>query len=113
MKTLGENIKVLRKANGLTQIELAQQLGITQASVTDYETNKKCPALEKIQKMAELFGVTLDALMGNSEAPVATKKKSIHKNSRSAQMQKHFETLKSEDQKSALKYVKALNSTQK
>jgi MerR family transcriptional regulator, light-induced transcriptional regulator len=71
-------IKELRKKKGYTQKELAQLLGIGQTTVANYEQGTRIPDAEKLQKMADLFEVTLDYLVGREEnetlAPIKTKR---------------------------------------
>lgn len=112
MKTLGENIKALRKGHGWTQVELAQKVGVTQVSVTAYETNRKRPTLDKIRRIAKLFSVDINELLGDEELSISEEKKVPHKNRRIIQMQKHFESLGPDDQKSVLKYTKTLAQSQ-
>lgn len=60
----GRNLRQLREAAGMTQYELAEKLGITAAAVGLYETGKREPKLLMEEKMADVFGVSLDALHG-------------------------------------------------
>ena len=64
----GDRIKVLREKFGLTQEELAEKLGTTKQTIFKYETNviTNIPS-DKIEKMAELFGVSPAYLMGWDE----------------------------------------------
>ena len=66
-----KRIKELRTQAGLSQKELAKKLFIAQQSVGKWETGKNKPTPETVVKLAELFGVTTDYIMGhdgNSEA---------------------------------------------
>lgn len=61
-----DTLKQLRQKHNLTQIELAKRLGVTQRTISYYETGKGIPGDPKLlQKMAQLFGVTLDELLLN------------------------------------------------
>lgn len=62
--SLSKNISVLRKANSMTQEQLAEALGVTFASVSKWERGVATPELNLIAEMADLFGVSLDALVG-------------------------------------------------
>lgn len=57
-------IRENRRKMGWTQIELAKALNISQGSLSGYETGKIEPDMTTMRKMADLFGVTLDALFG-------------------------------------------------
>ena len=67
MKTfnLGKNIKDMRKVKGVTQIQLAEYLKVSYATVAYWETNRHQPDLETIKKIAKFFDVTVDSLLDN------------------------------------------------
>lgn len=60
--TLGENIARLRTQKDWSQGDLADALGISRQSISKWETDTSIPELEKLIKLSELFGVTLDQL---------------------------------------------------
>ena len=62
-----ERLKELRKQANLTQVELAKRLGIGQSSYADWERGKKKPTQENLVKISQVFGVSIDYLVGNSE----------------------------------------------
>ena len=62
--SLSENISRLRKEKGMTQEQLAESLGVTFASVSKWERGVATPELNLIAEMADLFGISLDALVG-------------------------------------------------
>lgn len=62
--SLSENISRLRKEKGMTQEQLAESLGVTFASVSKWERGVSTPELNLIAEMADLFGISLDALVG-------------------------------------------------
>lgn len=62
--TLSQNISRLRKANSMTQEQLAEALGISFAAVSKWERGVTTPELRLIIEMADLFGVSVDALLG-------------------------------------------------
>ena len=55
---LGPTLRALRKDRGLTEVELARQVGITQTSVWRYEASKRLPPAELLEKMADALGVS-------------------------------------------------------
>ncbi|WP_309121641.1 helix-turn-helix transcriptional regulator [Paenibacillus sp.] len=63
----GERIAKLREDLGLTQGELAARLGITRASLSHYETNRRQPDYETLSAMADLFDVSVDYLMKRTD----------------------------------------------
>lgn len=61
--TLGENIVRLRTQKNWSQGDLADALDISRQSVSKWETDASIPELDKLLKLSELFGVTLDELV--------------------------------------------------
>lgn len=62
-KTLGARIAALRKEKGMTQLELAQQMGVTDKAVSKWERDLSCPDINTIPRLAEVLGVSLEDLM--------------------------------------------------
>ena len=67
--TLGENIVRLRTQKNWSQGDLADELEISRQSVSKWETDASIPELDKLLKLSELFGVTLDELVRGEEVP--------------------------------------------
>lgn len=67
--TLGENIVRLRTQKNWSQGDLADALDISRQSVSKWETDASIPELDKLLKLSELFGVTLDELVRGEDAP--------------------------------------------
>ena len=61
--TLGQMIQALRREKGMLQDELADTLGVSRQSVSKWETDAAVPELDKLLRLADLFGVTLDELV--------------------------------------------------
>ena len=59
-----KRFKSLREKEGLTQQELANELGIIQTKVSKYELGRIEPNIEMLIKIADFFDVTLDYLVG-------------------------------------------------
>lgn len=51
-------------ARGWNQVQLAEQLSVTKQSVSNWENDNILPSVEMLVKLAELFGVTTDYLLG-------------------------------------------------
>ena len=59
------NIRELRSAaNEMTQVELAERIGVTRQTVITIEQGRYSPSLEVAFKMARVFGVSLDEVFG-------------------------------------------------
>ena len=65
---LGETIYRLRTGRGMSQDALANALDVSRQSVSKWENNAAVPELDKLLKLSEIFGVTLDELVGR-DAP--------------------------------------------
>lgn len=59
----GSKLKELRAQNGLTQKQLADQLGITKSVVSFYERQERTPSPEVLRKMAAIFRVSTNFLL--------------------------------------------------
>ena len=63
---LNENIKALRKTNGLTQDELAIRLNVVRQTVSKWEKGLSVPDAEMLQRIAEVFEVSVSQLLGST-----------------------------------------------
>ena len=68
-----ENLKYLRKEAKLTQEQLAEKLNVSRQAVTKWESGQSLPDIQNLKEMADMFGVTMDALVGD----IGTKKESV------------------------------------
>ena len=62
-----ENIKKLRLARGLNQVEFAKILSVTKQCVSNWENDNVVPSIDMLCKIADFFGVSTDDLLGRSE----------------------------------------------
>lgn len=60
---MDNNLKLLRKEKGLTQIALMMQTGIEQALLSKYENGERIPPTETLVRLADFYGVSLDYLL--------------------------------------------------
>lgn len=58
--TIGQRLRTLRKSQKLTQQAVADRVGITRATLSNYEIDRRTPDLKTLRKLAERFGVGLD-----------------------------------------------------
>ena len=58
--SVGQKLKTLRKGRGLTQEQAAEALGITRATVSNYEVGRRAPHISELKRIAEFYGVGLD-----------------------------------------------------
>ena len=61
---LNEQIALLRKQKDLTQENLANLLGVTNQTVSKWESAQCCPDIQLLPKIAKIFNVTVDELLG-------------------------------------------------
>lgn len=61
---LNEQIKKLRTACGITQVELAKSLGVTKQSVSNWENDNIQPSIDMLIRLAEFFQVSTDYMLG-------------------------------------------------
>lgn len=57
---ISRKIKALRKTRGLTQEQLAEQLGVQRATISNYEIGRRSPHIKELEKIASALGVSLD-----------------------------------------------------
>lgn len=60
---LNDRIKELRKAFGISQVELAKALNVSKQCVSNWENDNVLPSIEMLVKLAEYFNVTTDYLL--------------------------------------------------
>lgn len=65
---LGENIAIFRKEKGLSQEKVAEYMAVSRQAVTKWESNISRPSSDNLIKLAELFDVSVDTLLGNKES---------------------------------------------
>lgn len=65
---LGNNISEKRKAKGMTQEELAANLGVSPQAVSKWENNLSCPDISLLPAIAKIFGMSVDELLGAASA---------------------------------------------
>lgn len=63
---LSEKILELRKADGLSQEQLAEKIGITRQSISKWESGESLPEIERLIELSKIFHVTVDYLVNES-----------------------------------------------
>ena len=78
-QTRGIVIAELRKEKGMTQAQLAEQMGVTDKAVSKWERDLSCPDISSVPKLAEILEVSVDRLMQGQKAasPAGEKVKKI------------------------------------
>lgn len=65
-----DNLKILRKRKGLSQMELADKLGFSKSLIGLYETGDRKPSFESLEAIADFFNVTIDYLIGKESGSI-------------------------------------------
>ena len=66
------NIKDIRTRKGLTQAEVASALGVSSVVYSRYETGSRQPSIDILIQLADIFGVTVDYLLGRQDIEDST-----------------------------------------
>lgn len=74
-KTIGKFIAALRKANGMTQKDLAEKLNVSDKSISRWERDECSPDLLLIPVLADIFGITSDELLRGERLPINSSEK--------------------------------------
>lgn len=69
MHRIGHTIAQLRRDHNMTQMQLADEMGVSFQAVSNWERGQSMPDISKLPGLAELFGTTIDALLGR-EVPL-------------------------------------------
>lgn len=66
---LGQRICAMRAALGWSQVDLARRLGVAKQTVSNWENDNIQPSIEMLMRVAKLFGVSTDYLLGLDQGP--------------------------------------------
>lgn len=66
--TFAEKLRQLRERRGISQEKLAEELGVSRQVITKWENGAGTPKIENLKALADCFHVTLDELLGRTEA---------------------------------------------
>ncbi len=69
MKELGERLRGLRESVKLSQVKMAELLGVKQSSINRYEQGLSAPSLETLVKYADYFDVSMDYIFARTNKP--------------------------------------------
>lgn len=68
MNTFKDNLRELRKENGLTQRELGEKANLSETTYQAYELGRTEPSLETLTKLADVLECSVDYLLGRANA---------------------------------------------
>lgn len=69
MKEMGKRLKGLRESMGLSQMKMAEILGLKQPSINRYEQGTATPTVENLRKYADYFDVSMDYIFARTDNP--------------------------------------------
>ena len=75
--SIADRIQSLRKEKGISQEELADQVGVSRQAVSKWESEQSSPEVDKIILLSEYFGVTTDYLLKGKETARREEKKKL------------------------------------
>lgn len=106
MNIIGENIRKLRKMSGLTQIEFAKQIGISQGTLSDIEQGNCNPSVDTVLSIHKRYEVTLDWLLkGTEKANASARPKTIDLSLNEIKLLELVKKLSEEDQEELIEYA--------
>jgi transcriptional regulator with XRE-family HTH domain len=105
-ETIGQRLARLRKERGITQIELAGELGVTQSHISEWERGNLRLHGELIATLAHLLGVSADELLGITTPD----QRPPSKNRRLVRRLRDFDKLPKRDQEALLRTIDAFLS---
>ncbi len=89
-KTIGAFIAVLRKAQGMTQRQLAEKLNVSDKTVSRWERDEGCPDLSLIPVLAEIFSVSCDELLRGERLPGERTERDREKDAQRSEKQRKY-----------------------
>jgi transcriptional regulator with XRE-family HTH domain len=107
----GKKLAELRKARGLSQMELAQAIGTSQRAISSYETQASYPPAPVVADLARGLGVATDELLGLKSSP-RTSREPLHPQARLLRKKlQQVLTLPERDQRAIIRLINSLVST--
>ena len=95
------NLKKYRKEKGITQIRLSIESGVSQETISAYESGKAMPSADTLIKMSDFLGVSIDFLLDRTDNPLININKDIN-----SEMLNIYNQLTKEQKEDVLKYAR-------
>jgi len=96
------NLKKYRNEKGITQIRLSIESGVSQETISAYESGKAMPSAETLIKMSNFLGVSIDYLLDKTDNPLIN----LNKNDEDLELINLFHQLNKEQKNDVLNYIK-------
>ena len=71
---LKNNLRLLRKSKGYTQIAVQMKTGIEQALLSKFENGERVPPTETLLRLADFYDVSIDYILGRTDVPQVNRK---------------------------------------
>ncbi len=72
---MNNNLRLLRKSRGYTQIAVQMKTGIEQALLSKFENGERIPPTETLIRLADFYNVSIDYILGRTDVPEINRKK--------------------------------------
>lgn len=102
-----ERLKLLLAEKNMTQRELGRLLKLTEGSISNYINQERQPSLQVLQAMADIFGVTVDYLIGRTNDPTGYIDQSLPSGWEETIQSLTAQGLSREDVEAAIELIKA------
>lgn len=106
-------LRELREKRGLTLEQVAEELGLRNQYVSNYELGKRKPDYDILSRFADFYGVTVDYLLGRNEKPAPVSGREITFDDFTYAMQNEAKDLTEMDKQILLSMAKQLNDARK
>ena len=73
MNDFAKRLRIIRKKKGLTQKQLAVEVGASERGIQSYEIGERSPAFDQLITLADYFDVSIDYLVGRTDKPEINK----------------------------------------
>ncbi len=83
IKVVGAYLAELRKENNMTQEQLGEQLGVTNKTISRWETGTYLPPVDILEKISDMYGITINEIISGRELTETEYKKEAEKNIKS------------------------------
>lgn len=70
-RSIGQTIRILRKQNKMTQIELAELIHVAPNTISNYERDTNQPSIDTLCRLADVFDVSSDVILGRKPIPTS------------------------------------------
>ena len=110
---LGNKIRENREKIGINQVELAKLMGVSKQTVSNWENDNRIPPTQTLDKLADIFGVTTDSLLGRNQSDHSNDISISIEDEEYYMIAKEIIQLDDEDKEFIKKIIKKLNKNQK